>query len=385
MSLSPDQLETRRLGITATDISAVLGVNPWRSPLDVWRDKTEPSAEPRPDTERSVWGQRLEPLIRSDYELRHGCRVEVPGTLRKPHEEWAIATPDGLCYFSDAYEPERGLEIKVHGRDAVRFGRLHYGEPGTDDIPMHELCQDAWGMHITGLRRWDHVVFLDGAPIEFIVDRDDELIEMMRDAATRFMRDHIEAKVPPSPDGSDSWDRYLRKIWDHKTDELVDISSNMAACTDVERLREARAQAAELEKEIEAIVQRLKNIIGNNAGLLLPIRGPGGRERITWKRNKPSVVTDLVAIVADVRLQAAAFASGRSEELDAIEHALLKYGGGHVGTSTFSGIALKKAFTEMRQTLIDIAKLSCEKQHQATEIGARPFRVPASWGKSKEH
>ena len=39
MSLTPEQIEFRRRGITGTDISAIMGLNPWKSPLDIWNEK----------------------------------------------------------------------------------------------------------------------------------------------------------------------------------------------------------------------------------------------------------------------------------------------------------------------------------------------------------
>ena len=40
-------LAARRLGVTGTDISAILGANPWATPLDIWLDKTGPAREVR--------------------------------------------------------------------------------------------------------------------------------------------------------------------------------------------------------------------------------------------------------------------------------------------------------------------------------------------------
>jgi putative phage-type endonuclease len=383
VSLSPEQFEIRRTGMTATDISAVLGVNPWRSPLDVWRDKVEPSSEPSPDTDRSLWGQRLEPLIRSDYEARHDMRVEVPGTLRKPGDEWMIATPDGICYRRDSNEAERGLEIKVHGRDAIRYGGLHYGDPGTDDVPLHELCQCAWGMGVTGLPRWDLVPFIDGTPIEFIIDRDDDLIASMIEGAQRFMRNYVDTKTPPPPDGSEAWDSYLKSKWKENHDMMRDVSNDMDAVADINALREAKDRHAILERQIDTIVQRLKVLIADGSGLAF-IGDSGKKTQITWRRNRSSAVTDYLGVLGEFRSTAALVASGKADELEAIDAALRRFGGGYVGSTTFSGIALAETFTLVRQTLVDIAKMSCEPKHQVVKLGNRPFNVPKSWKQSRK-
>jgi putative phage-type endonuclease len=381
MSLSPEQLETRRLGITATDVSAVLGVNPYRAPIDVYRDKVEGRPDVFEESVSSQWGQLLEPLIRTDYERRHGVRVEVPGTLRAPGEEWIIATPDGLVYQGDDHEPDRGIEIKVHGRAAIVFGRLRYGEPGTDDVPLHELCQCAWGMAATGLRRWDLIPFLDGAPSEYIIDRDDELIGSMVEASRRFMHDYVIKRTPPPVDGSDSWDLYLKGMWSKNSLDLVDVTENGAIRNDIDSLRVLKEQHAVIENRIDTIVQRLKLEIKDAAGLKW--RPDIGKEQaVTWKRNKESTVTDWLGVLGEFRASAALVASGKALELDAIEAVLRRLGGGFAGSSTFSGIALAETFTLVKQTLMDISRASCEPRHQVKKVGNRPFLVPRSWKQS---
>src|SRR5690349_2159244 len=128
MGLSPGQRDRRLAGITATDVAAIVGVHPYRSVIDVWREKRG-EAPPAPETERTRWGEALEPLIRADYEARHGARVEVPGTLEHPDAPWMLATPDGVRYPASGTEPLNGLEIKCH---TIRLAHL-YGAPGTDE------------------------------------------------------------------------------------------------------------------------------------------------------------------------------------------------------------------------------------------------------------
>src|ERR1044072_7957782 len=100
--LSRDQLEQRSLARADTAISAILGQNPYRSALDVVLEK-KGKAPPFNGNDRTKWGTLLEPVIRRDYEERHGCRVEVPGTISHPRHQWWLASPDGLVYF-DAVE-----------------------------------------------------------------------------------------------------------------------------------------------------------------------------------------------------------------------------------------------------------------------------------------
>lgn len=375
--LSPEQLAERTHGITATDVGAIVRVNPWRGPMDVFLDKRGDAA-PSPDSVRSLWGQKLEPIIRDDYETRHRVRVEVPGTLSHSAHGWRKATPDGIVYGWGAAAPERGLEIKVHGRDAMMSGRLEYGAPGSDEVPAHELCQCAWNMHVTELDRWDLIAFIDGAPVEFAIQRDDELIGMLVDAAERFYVDHMLTGEPPAPDGGDAWDGYLKRRWaGANKPELVPIDNEPATLEIVGKLRHVRDLIADLEPREEAFKQELKKIIGDRAGLSWLVPGKKKPEAVTWKRNRSGKVTDWIAVMGDMRQLAALVSSGKSKEI----HEAIVWLTAQTGSQPHGAylVQLAHLIAAMRDALTDIAKASTEAKHTRTVDGARPFLCPRSW------
>lgn len=372
--LSPDQLDMRKGGITATDIAAIIGVHPFRSALDVFLDKTG-GAQPFTGNERTKWGNLLEPVIRRDYEERHNVRVELPGTLERG---WQMATPDGLVYPADSLDADRGLEIKVHGRQAM-FG-LEYGAPGTDEVPEHELVQSMWNVDVSGLDRWDLVVF-DGTPIEYVIQRDDELIAMLRERAERFLVDNVRANMPPEPDGSDQYGAWLKRRWSNTSEGMIDVRDRVDVLSDVEALRENVVAFDKIEKAIEVLQQRIKMIIGDQAGITWPNRG-GKPGKITWKMASGGTETDHQGIVQDMKIAAALVLDGKRDAFEVLEAMLLRVGGTYVGNSTTSGIELLKSIREMRSTLTDIAKAVTTPNHIKTAAGSRRFLVPRSWKKA---
>ncbi len=376
MSLSPDQIELRKAGITATDIAAIIGVHPHRTALDVWLDKTgAPSTFIGND--RTVWGNLLEPVIRRDYEERHGVRVEVPGTLSV---DWRMATPDGIAYPSGSPDPSRGLEIKVHGRQAM-FA-LDYGAPGSDEVPEHELVQCMWCIDVSGLDRWDLITF-DGVPTEYTINRDDELISMLRERGERFLVDNVRANVAPPPDGSDRYAEWLRSRWKQSAG-MIDVRDQPQTLGVIDALRERKAIHADAERAIELLEQRLKAVIGDAAGITWPNRH-GKPGSITWKfAASGGTSIDHEGIVQDMKIAAALILESKTAELGAIDLALRKLGGGYVGSTTFSGIALAKTIEEIRSTLTDIAKAVTTPNHIKTAAGSRRFLTPRSWTKAQE-
>lgn len=374
MSLSPDQKSQRLDGITATDVAAICGLHPHKSAIDVWLEKTGQSP-PSPDTERSKWGDILEPVVRRDYEERHDVRVDVPGTLTDLEHAWMMATPDGLVHQRGAADPDRGLEIKTH---TFRIAHL-YGDPGSDQIPLWELVQCMWGMAVTDLERWDLCAFIDNQPTDYIIDRDDEAIGTLIEKAERFYVDCVQGGEPPAPDGSESYDRWLLKRWPNNPANLVDIGEDDETFTLVDRARELRAAAADLEREHQEIRQKLMLKIGDAEGLTWK-DAKGRAQKVTWKRSKPTRRTDSAGAFTDVKNSAALFVSANAGR---IERALisLKSAGEHtvIGTSSQATITageLADMLSEMSQTMRRIAA------HQATVVelpGNRPFCFPRSW------
>lgn len=380
MSLSPQQLEQRASGITGTDIGAICGFSPWKRPIDVWREKTGRAAVFL-GNERTKWGTILERPIREDYEARHDVSVEVPGTLTHEDKPWWVGSPDGLVYRRGTIRADRGLEIKVHGRDAIVSGNLTYGAPGSDEIPAHELAQDLWYMGITGLDRWDHVVFLDGAPVEYVVDRDDDLIYELGERARQFLVDYVEKDEPPPIDGSDSWDSWLRYRWKTNTEDYEDVTGNELVMGLIGELRGARLKLENVEEVYETARQRIKEIIGERAGLLWHDPRYKTPRRIHWKYSKPETVYDYESAFKQVRDVARLLVSARGDAFtQAIEIIKSAPEGSTIsdGKTKMPTTAVVELLEGADQALHDIAHAITTSREVP---GPRVFNVPRSWGK----
>jgi putative phage-type endonuclease len=373
--LTPVQIARRLEGITATDVAPVVGVHPERSPISVWQEKRGESP-PWVDTDRTRWGDLLEPVIRADYAERHGMRIEVPGTLVHPDAEWMMASPDGVCYPAGALDPDRGLEIKCH---TIRLAHL-YGAPGTDEIPLHEICQDMWNMAVTGLQRWDHVVFLDGQPVEFTVLRDEELIGRLRELCERFLVDNVRGGVAPDPDGSEAFTDWLNRRWKASTGALIELKPDDEIHASIARAKQIRAEAADLEKEHETIIQALKLKLGEHEGMTWT-NERGKMERITWKRNKPSRRIDHAARAGDMAADARLVMSGVEEVVDRALVCLERAGHDPIGSNSRAAITAREVYDlvqAMSRSLKGVSERT-EAKYTTEVPGNRPFCFPRTW------
>jgi putative phage-type endonuclease len=377
MTLSPEQLAERRTMITASDPAAILGVHPYRSPLDVFLSKLglePPEATDIRRLERMKWGNLIEPVLRDDYAVRHGARVNPAPTMRHPEHERHGATPDGLVYLgamSLTSRPDRGWEGKVH-----TVGLRHqYGPAGTDEVPVHEAMQAQWGMHVTGLERWDLTAFIDGVPTDYVILRDDEAIGGMVQTSDRFWRDHVEAGVRPTATGAD--DTIARMFPSHKNETLLPATPVLGKM--IETLRQARSQARSAKDLVEAIQAELKLVIGEASG----VQWMGGADgKITWRKAKDSVSTDWHSTAIDFgnQLQLAASAQAIYVLRDLVS-CWISNGlrvvecGPHRVDSTV-------LYSDLERLLAVVSKgpQAYAKAHQKVKPGGRRFCVPRSWG-----
>ncbi len=274
MTLSIDQQAIRRTCVTASEVAAIVGLHPYRAPIDAWAWLVH-GITPI-DNDYMRWGRMLEPIIRDDYAERHGMRVEVPGTLLAPDDDRHGATPDGLAYRWGQADPDEGIEIKVH----ESYARPAYGQPGTDDVPAHELIQCIWNQRVTGIDRWRLIVSLGGPPVEYIIDRDRDLEAELADVVNEFWQSYVETRNAPPPDGSDgytAWLKRLRPADERKVLPLDDVREEIA------ELRDARKVLARAERDDARAQQQVQARMGEATD----IETEDGR--VTWRPRKDGV------------------------------------------------------------------------------------------------
>ncbi len=273
-------LDLRKSGIGGSDASAILGLSPWKSPMDIWLDKKgllEEAPDPKRDAMRE-FGLEAEPFIARKYEEQTGRKLRklfLHGIVRDSQCDFLLGSPDRLVFG----EPI-GVELKTEN-----IFQDNFGEPGTDQVPMHYLVQCAWYMMLTAYPEW-HIALLRGdrQVAIYVIKRDLELEQTIRKRCISWWNTHIIGDIPPDIDGSNAWALYLTKK--HPENITPPIEAEHEHEYLAEKLRQGIELQAKVEAEIEAIKNQLKQIIGDADGL----RGDFGK--ITWRKSKDSVVVD---------------------------------------------------------------------------------------------
>jgi putative phage-type endonuclease len=188
------QLPTR-FTIGGSEAAAAAGIDPHRSRVALWLEKT--GRVERPETEAMRWGTLLEPVIADELEAR-GLAVYVdwgdPIEARDAERPWIVGHPDGIVTQEDGSEAL--LEIKTVGQWAKREWN---GEP-----PAAYVAQVQHYLHLTGLDRALLAVLVGGQKLELAtIERNQRAIDLLLLLEEQFYGFLQREELPP-PDGSES-------------------------------------------------------------------------------------------------------------------------------------------------------------------------------------
>lgn len=280
-------LRARQLGITATDIAAICGLDPYRTPLDVWHEKSLPiddvaDAVDDTDVEAMEWGHRLEPMVAAkfadkhpEYEVRDspGLISMLELNLTEPdRNKWCLATPDRILRTAPNTVSDV-LEIKTAGARQTRA----WDDDGTPD---QHVVQLQWQLMVLGADRGFIAALIAGQRyVEREFSRDDELIAMLHARGLEFLSEHVHQGIPPE---ADPWrDRQLlSRVYEVDPTKTVQLSGEALTALDV-RLY-CKAQIEGLEHEIAEADAIVKQEMGDaEIGL------DDNRVAVTWKQSTP--------------------------------------------------------------------------------------------------
>lgn len=194
-----DWLHYRKLGIGGSDASVVCGINRYKSPVELWMDKTDqlPYQEAG---EAAYWGTQLESLVRSEFTKRTGIEVEqVHQLLQSEERPFMLANLDGICEHPD-YGP-----VIFEAKTASAYKASEW----EDSIPDEYLLQIQHYMSVTGYSGAYIAVLIGGNTFRWkFIERDEELIAAMIELEADFWN-HVQNNTPPPLDGSGASARFL--------------------------------------------------------------------------------------------------------------------------------------------------------------------------------
>lgn len=236
--------------MSASKVAAVLGLSPYDSRFSLYY-KMAGIVEPEPQTNEMARGHYLEPAIAHWFQDQHPeWDVRPGGSWQHETAEWYTAGPDRLIHVSDTEIV--GLEIKTDDNDS------RWGEPGTDEVPVHVRAQVQSQMDVVGTRR-TYIGFLSCFLEfrEYVVDFDQAEADLIRDECAQFM-DDLANNVRPNLDAHTATYQTIRAL--HPEIDGMDVELDYELARSYCLARQTRNDA---ERNWQAATNLMADTIGN--------------------------------------------------------------------------------------------------------------------------
>ena len=236
----------RREKIGGSEAASACGVDPWRSRIMLWAEKT--GRIERPATEAMMWGSILEPVV---FKFLEATDWDV---FPAPAVEWMHAENSWMTGHVDGFVELGGLRGVLEIKTANAFASHDWSSDSGAPLPY--LVQVHHYMALTGLDVALLACLVGGQRLELrTVYRDEAVIESMMEREQELLR-YIRTDTPPPPDGSASAKDAIRALHPAANGKTMRLSrkgwENVLALRErKEQLEIVKRQAAELQQALE--------------------------------------------------------------------------------------------------------------------------------------
>ena len=275
-------LEYRRKGIGGSDAGAICGLNPWRTAIDVYVDKTKEKVDEIADNEAMRVGRDLEEYVAQRFIEATGKRVhKVNAIMQHDEYDFMLANVDRKIGGENAY-----LECKT--TNAYKAKEWEDGKvPESYEIQCHHY------MAVTGADAVYIACLIMG--IDFVIvkiERNEAVINDLIKIETDFWNNNVLKKVMPPPDGSEAAKDIINEIYTvtKSDDEVIDMSDDENKLTRIDELEEL---IGNLKTEQEQLKQELMIRMGEFETGYIKDR------KITWKMQNGKTSIDTKRLKAE--------------------------------------------------------------------------------------
>lgn len=279
-----DWLAVRKGGIGSSDAGAAVGLNPYKSQLELWLEKTGrdtalPKLDPHDEESPAYWGNVLEPVVAWHYSKRTKNKVRrINAVLQHPDPDlaWMLANIDREVIGADDVQI---LECKTAGINGSRLWK--------EGVPEYVQLQVMHQLAVTGKQTADVAVLLGGQHLEIHrIERDEQMIARLIELERKFW-EYVVTDTPPPADGTDSAEAALRCLYPVDNGQTVDFSGRAGLAAAYLELKAVRQSIGEKEKREAQLKQLLQQAMGEAS------RAEFSHGYISWKKAKDSSALDV--------------------------------------------------------------------------------------------
>jgi hypothetical protein len=280
MLINQDFSVDRSKYIGGSDIGAILGLSRFKTPLEVWMEKTGKEVK-KADSLPLRFGSFAEEFVASEYS--HSTGLELL------HDESAFIHSEHLMFYAHIDRlvmgdglnspPTKILECKT----ANPFSQGDWGIVGSDEVPLPYLCQVAWYQAITGIDQADLAVLFGNSDFRiYEINRDKDLEKMILQKALHFWNEYVLKDIPPPPQSETDCHTLFSK-----SDPNKSVEAKAQTLELIKRLHILNGEIDSRESEVSHIKQNIMSELGEVETLTHE-----GVVLATWKAPKPSFRLD---------------------------------------------------------------------------------------------
>jgi len=254
------------------------------------KDPSEPKAACPKNGNASKGGKTLEspvspmdatsPISRKKEAGKSG--PAYPEALPVLTDQTAQITITRLNEKLSAIGPNQVLRL-LECKTANPFTQQHWGEPGTDQIPLPYLCQCLWYLAITQLDQIDLAVLFGNSDFKiYKIHRDLALEATLLEKAINFWERFVLTDIPPPASCEADYQTLFAKESPAKT-----IEAPASVVSEMRKITELQHRIDEAEKELSSVKQQVMATM-QDAEVLTYC----GKIIATWKTPKPTQKID---------------------------------------------------------------------------------------------
>lgn len=273
-------LEMRNKGIGGSEAAVVIGMSKWKSPFQLWLEKTgQVEPEDISDKECVYWGNVLEEAVADRFSELTGKKVRKQGMLQDEQYPFIFANVDRWVIGENA-----GLECKT-------TNAFNTAEWEGEEVPDSYLLQCQWYMGVTGADKWYIACLIGGNKFVWKeVCRNEGNIMALREAAIAFWH-MVETNQMPEVDGSSNCKQALSRIYSADADLSIELP------------QEAEKVIEDLQ-EVKREIKKLEELEGLYANKLMAMMGEAeigtvGEHKLTWRHSAARITVDSKKLKAD--------------------------------------------------------------------------------------
>lgn len=244
-------LEYRQLGIGGSDAAAACGLSHWKSPAQLYLEKTTEIKKEESESEHLRQGRDFEDYVAQRFTEATGKKVRRDNHMMSDSKyPFLIADIDRRVVGEDAI-----LECKT----TTPYNKDKWAD---SQIPIEYELQCLHYMSVTGAKKCYIACLIFGT--DFIIreiDWDDEDIQMLRELEVKFWTEYVEKGVMPEPDGSSTYDDALKKRFKGGLEESIDLDTDKHA---YDLYLYNKEQIKRLEEYNRQFEQEIKLAMGDN-------------------------------------------------------------------------------------------------------------------------